>query len=164
MQLKLNTGEPGLYALFKPHKAELLRRLHAVTDGSGQGAKGSRELWMWLNDNAERLGIKKMSRSSVIFALQDLVIKGLLNWKDTTGKGGHQRRYYVTMDPFATELKIRKLITEKLDRIFALQWWVAQGDQEDRGRIHPHPQGRRRGQKLRGQYCRGRVLYRYPQL
>lgn len=123
--MQLDTQKPGMCALFKPYKAALLKRLYEVTrTGDHKEAQGSGQLWNWLLENADKLGVKKVSRASVIFALNDLVDRGFLKWKDATGKGGHHRLYSVAMTPYEFEDHVIKTIVDKLTSIFdEADWW-----------------------------------------
>ena len=115
--MKLNTDEPGLYALFKPHEAEILKQLWKVAR-SHKNAKGSAYIYQWLVANAHKIGITYKSRATVINFLNRLVDEGVLGWKDATGKGGHHRLYYVKRNRANFENYARKTIAAKLDEIF----------------------------------------------
>lgn len=122
--IRLDTSKSGLHALLKPYKAALLQRLFEVTQyDTHEDAKGSGALWNWLNANAERLGFKKMSRVSVIFALNDMVDLGWLKWADRTGKGGHHRIYSVAKSPEEFEIHVADVILQKVAAIFKVDWW-----------------------------------------
>lgn len=115
--MKLNTDEPGLYALYKPYEAEILKHLWEVAK-SHRNAKGSAYIYQWLIANAPKIGIQYKSRASVIFFLNRLVDHGVLGWLDATGKGGHHRLYYVKRNPANFEKYVRKTVATKLDEIF----------------------------------------------
>lgn len=122
--MRLDTSKPGLHALFKPYKAALLQRLFEVTKhDTHDNAQPSGRLWEWLNENAEKLGVKKMSRAAVIFALNDMVDQGILKWDDRTGKGGHHKIYSVAMTPEDFEGVVNAKILRKLASIFKPDWW-----------------------------------------
>jgi len=122
--MRLDTQKPGLHALLFPYKAALLQRLFEVTQAhTHREAQGSGRLWTWLNENAERLGFKKMSRASVIFALNDMVDMGWLKWEDRTGKGGHHRIYSVAMEPEEFAAFVTDKVIGKVATIFEGDWW-----------------------------------------
>ncbi len=122
--MKLDTQKLGLCALFKPYKAALIKHLYETTEFmSHEGAQGSGDLWNWLEENAERLGIDKMSRASVINGLNDLVDKGILKWRDATGKGGHHRLYSVFLSHEGFEHLVCTTFEDKLSSIFEGDWW-----------------------------------------
>ena len=126
--MKLDTQKPGLYALMRPYKAALLKRLYELTSTSSHEGRGSGFLWEWLNRNAEKIGIKKMSRASVINGLNDMVDRGFLKFKEVTGKGGYRRIYSVAMNPLEFERFVRKTISEKLFSIFEADWWKLEAE------------------------------------
>lgn len=121
--MKLDTEKPGLCALFKPYKAALIKHLYFVTFPNRSHGRGSGKLWEWLEENAERLGVEKRSRASVINALNDLVDEGFLKWKDATGKGGHHRLYSVKLSPGDFEQYVTHIILDKMTSIFKGDWW-----------------------------------------
>lgn len=122
--MKLDTQKPGLCALFLPYKAAILKHLYETTEFmSHEGAQGSGELFDWLNQNAKRLGIRKMSRASVINGLNDLVDQGILKWLDATGKGGHHRLYSVFLSYEGFEHLICTTFSDKMNSIFEGAWW-----------------------------------------
>ncbi len=122
--MKLDIAKPGLHALLRPYICALLQRLYEVTNSFNHtNAQGSGKLWTWLNENAERLGFKKMSRASVIFALNDMVDMGILKWADRTGKGGHHRIYSVAMTPAEFEVHVTNMVVGKVAAIFEPDWW-----------------------------------------
>ena len=121
--MKLDTQKPGLYALFKPYKAALLKQLYFHTNHLRDDGKGSGYLWTWLEENAEKLGGEKRSRASEINALNDLVDKGILKYKTATGKGGHHRLYSVKLSPGDFEQYVTHIILDKMTSIFKGDWW-----------------------------------------
>jgi hypothetical protein len=108
----MDTGKVGLEMFFIPYQVEALRTLWSHAP---EGAN-SRTVWLAVNENLE----DSISRASIINSLNAMVDEGILRFTEVTGKGGHQRVYY--LDFSETELKehlvriiIDKLLVEQKD-------------------------------------------------
>ena len=87
--MKLDTGKEGLAAVYREYELTVLEYLFSVDEGAGSG-----RVWKWVNEESDwAMAGNTISRASVIFFLNRLVDEGLLDWRDTTGKGGHHRLY-----------------------------------------------------------------------
>jgi len=91
--VKIDLVKTGLKSCFKPYKVLMLE--HAWGALTEEEPEGSGKLWMKVNEMLPDGETK--SRASIIFAANDFVDKGIWNFTDATGKGGHHRLYYPLM-------------------------------------------------------------------
>ena len=99
-----------LHAIFKPYQVHALNVLWAHPEGINSGAT-----WRAVN---KMLAPDTISRASIIFFLNDLVDRDILNFEEKTGKGGHHRVYSPAMLWSEFEELIIWRFTEKLVRMF----------------------------------------------
>lgn len=122
--MKLDTEKPGLSALFIPYIATLILRLYQVTSPSSLlRGQTTGELHTWLNENADLIGIDKMSRASVINALKALAQREIVSYEEETCKGGCRRIYSIAMTPAEFEIHVTDTIVGKVSSIFEADWW-----------------------------------------
>lgn len=117
--MKLDTSQPGLQALYRPHEAEILKHLWEVAKTKGT-AKNTRYAYLWQVANLPKLGLNYKSRATVINFMNQLVDEGVLNFREDTGKGGYHRLYWIRRTPANFEKYVRKTIAAKLDEIFGV--------------------------------------------
>jgi len=90
--MKMNTSNEGLNAFLKEYQELALRYLWRL---DGEGAS-SRDVWVQVNEDLK--GQRTISRASIINFLNPMVDEGVLNYTETTGKGGHRRIYSAKLD------------------------------------------------------------------
>jgi len=83
------TQDPGLGLVLKDYQEAAMHILWKTGEGS------SRDVWEAVNKNL--LGIRTISRASIINFLNAMVDEGFLSYTETTGKGGHRRIYTVAV-------------------------------------------------------------------
>jgi len=81
----------------------------------GDGAS-SRDVWIQVNKDLE--GKKTISRASIINFLNSMVDEGVLDYSETTGKGGHRRIYSAKYNESEFKEYIAKVVLENLLRDF----------------------------------------------
>jgi len=108
MPLQLDTGKENLDMFFKDYQVESLRYLWRVQP---EGAN-SRSVWVNVNESLQG----SISRASVINYLNHMVDEALLTYTEITGKGGHQRVYYMKYDETEFKQHIAGRIISKLLR------------------------------------------------
>ena len=84
MDLTLDLSETGLEMFFRPYQIEALELLWNTEE-----TLSSRKVWEQVNEKLEGT----ISRASIINFLNASVENGLLNYVETTGKGGYRRLY-----------------------------------------------------------------------
>ena len=117
--MKLDTNQEGLYALYSPHEAEILKHLWDTALSVGD-AKNSRYVHNWQLEALPDIGLKSKSRATIINFLNELVNDGVLDYKERTGKGGYHRMYWIRLKRDDFEGHVRKTIADKLDEIFGV--------------------------------------------
>ncbi len=109
---KFDPSKQGLRKTLKEYEEAGLRY---VWSQSEKGA-GSGKTWEAVN---KTLGPEKsVSRASVIFFLNRMVEQGVLDYRTSTGKGGHRRIYYPVMDERGYKKHLLKTVVESLLRDF----------------------------------------------
>jgi predicted transcriptional regulator len=107
-----DTSEKGLLTLFKPYQAALLEHIWELNNPERTGVM-SGQAYEFLKDHPD-----SKSRAAVIFFLNDMVEKGVVEYEERTGKGGHHRVYYPKMDRAQFAQYMIKTITDKLKEVF----------------------------------------------
>ena len=110
--MKFDTKQKGLETLFKPYQALLLEWIWKLNEKEKTGVN-SGQAHAYLQET-----IEKKSRASVIFFLNDLVEERILTYEERTGKGGHHRVYYPTMNREEFSAYVVNSINEKLLQVF----------------------------------------------
>jgi len=87
MPLQFDAGKTSLAMFFKGWQVEALRYFWSIQTG------GANSRSVWTNVNERLKG--SISRTSIINFLNEVVDEGLLNYTETTGKGGHHRVYRI---------------------------------------------------------------------
>jgi len=99
-QWQYDTEKEGLATVFFDYEIEALRFLW-----SKRGEYlSSRQVWQHLNEKL------KISRASIINSLNRMARAGILDYKETTGKGGHRGLYAASN----SEIELKKRIAEEL--------------------------------------------------
>ncbi len=112
VSFKFDPSKQGLRKTLKEYEEIGLRY---VWSQSEKGA-GSGKTWEAVN---KTLGPEKsVSRASVIFFLNRMVEQGVLDYRTSTGKGGHRRIYYPVMDERGYKKHLLKTVVESLLRDF----------------------------------------------
>lgn len=104
MPLSMDLSAKGLEMFFKPWQVDAIKYLITIRPNGAN----SREVYFHVSNNME------ISRASIINFLNLLVDDGVLEYTETTGKGGHHRIYSI---PFSeTEFKeyLAKQLLQKL--------------------------------------------------
>lgn len=99
MDLTIDLSKTGLSMLFKPYEELIIRRLWELRSipsetypVSKEWIMSSREAWEYANENLP--AGESISRASVINFLNAMVEERVLDYEETTGKGGHRALYY----------------------------------------------------------------------
>ena len=108
MPLQLDTREKDLAMFFKDWQIESLRYLWSIHP---EGAN-SRAVYQNVNKTLE----DSISRASVINYLNAMVDDGMLDYTETTGKGGHHRVYTIAYTETEFKRRIAELVIIKLLR------------------------------------------------
>jgi len=111
MTLTFDPAGKGLEKVLKDYQLEALKIVWA----SGEEGINSRQTYLKTN---ELLSGKTISRASIINFLNAMVDEGVLNYRETTGKGGYRRIYSPKMDEKAFKKYIAKTVIESLLRDF----------------------------------------------
>jgi len=83
--MKLDTRGQGLGSIFRPYQ---IKAIHILLGKDIELNSG--EVWKKILET----GIE-ISRASVIFFLNDLVVEGLVTFREETGKGGYHKIYKI---------------------------------------------------------------------
>jgi len=112
MPLKIDTSEEGLRMILKDYQELALRYLWRL---GGEGAS-SRDVWVQVNEDLK--GEQTISRASIINFLNAMVDEGVLNYTETTGKGGHRRIYSMKYDEAGFKQYVARQVIGTLLRDF----------------------------------------------
>jgi len=108
MPLKIDTSEEGLRMIIKDYQEAALRYLWRL---GGEGAS-SHDVWEQVNEDLKGEGT--ISRASIINFLNAMVDDGVLNYTETTGKGGHRRIYSMRYDEAGFKQYVARQVIGKL--------------------------------------------------
>ena len=112
MTLTIDTAGEGLAMVLKDYQEEALKYLWRL---NGDGAS-SRDVWVQVNKDLE--GKRTISRASIINFLNSMVDEGVLNYIETTGKGGHRRIYSAKYDEAEFKQFVAETVLKNLMRDF----------------------------------------------
>jgi len=90
--MKYDLTETGLNTVFKQYQLEAMRLLW-----ENHESFSTREVWNHVNEKLEPC-MKTISRASIINFLDAMENEKVLEYTETTGKGGHRRLYYSNID------------------------------------------------------------------
>ena len=108
MDLTLDLSETGLDMFFKPYQIASLELLW-----TSEETLSSRQIWEQVNEMLPGT----ISRASIINFLNASVETGLLNYVETTGKGGYRRLYSSKMDKIGTSSYLSETVKERLQTL-----------------------------------------------
>jgi hypothetical protein len=112
LPITVDTAGEGLAMVLKDYQEVALRYLWRL-DGGGAS---SRDVWVQVNEDLT--GKRTISRASIINFLNSMVDEGVLNYTETTGKGGHRRIYSAKYDEAGFKEYIAKVVLGNLLRDF----------------------------------------------
>lgn len=112
MTLTIDTSNTGLAMVLKDYQEVALQYLWRL---DGEGAS-SRDVWMQVNEDLK--GQRTISRASIINFLNSMVDEGVLNYTETTGKGGHRRIYSAKYNEAGFKEYIARVVVRNLLRDF----------------------------------------------
>jgi len=108
MDLNVDLSETGLGMFFKPYQIASLELLW-----NSEETLSSRQVWEQVNEMLPGT----ISRASIINFLNASVETGLLNFVETTGKGGYRRLYASKMTKPDTSTFLTKVVQERLNTL-----------------------------------------------
>jgi hypothetical protein len=108
MDLTLDLTLTGLDMFFKPYQIASLELLWKSKENLS-----SRQVWEKVNETLPGT----ISRASIINFLNASVETGLLNYMETTGKGGYRRLYSSKLDKLETSRFLSENVKEKLQTL-----------------------------------------------
>jgi len=106
-----NPAESGLRKTLKEYEAVALRYIWTIDDEGAVSAATTAVV-------NEKLAPATISRASIIFFLNRLVVQGVLGFWDGTGKGGHHKIYFPLMDEKGYKKHLLKTIIDSMMRDF----------------------------------------------
>lgn len=112
MTLTFNPAGEGLGKVLRDYQIEAMRIVWAREE---EGVS-SREVWQQANEALK--GIRTISRASIINFLNAMVDEGVLNYIETTGKGGNRRIYSPKLDETGFKKHIASEVITSLIRDF----------------------------------------------
>jgi Fe2+ or Zn2+ uptake regulation protein len=105
MDISLDLSETGLEMFFKPYQIISLDILW-----NSEETLSSRQVWEQANKQLPRT----ISRASIINFLNASVENGLLDYVETTGKGGYRRLYSSKLNRPETSAFLSEIVQERL--------------------------------------------------
>ncbi len=106
MPLSVDTGKTDMEMFFKPYQVEALR----VLRNRGEEGANSRTVWNTVNKTLP----SPISRASIINSLNMMVDENILQFKEVTGKGGHQRVYRLDLSDSELKEYLARIVIDKL--------------------------------------------------
>jgi Fe2+ or Zn2+ uptake regulation protein len=108
MNLNLDLQETGLAMFFKPYQITSLNILWKSDE-----PQSSRQVWERVNEELS----ESISRASIINFLNASVDNGLLDYTETTGKGGYRRLYSSKLNKPDASVYLTGIVSEKLQTL-----------------------------------------------
>ena len=105
MDLILDLSESGLKMFFKPYQISCLELLW-----NSKKPLGSRDIWEGVNQMLP----STISRASIINFLDASVENGILDYTETTGKGGYRRLYIAAFSKEETSEYLSWIVKNRL--------------------------------------------------
>jgi len=102
--IKMDLKKQDLLMFFKPWQLICMNTLWSSDEGLS-----SRDVWKPQEN--------EISRASVINFLEEMVLNGVLEKHEITGKGGHRGIYKPVFDEQGTRQYLKKIFTERLDQL-----------------------------------------------
>jgi len=112
LPVTVDLSKEGLDMVFKDYQVLMLQHMWEMKRKSPHLTQNSGDLWRMVNARLPEGGSK--SRASVIFSANDFVDLGVWSFEDRTGKGGHHRAYYASIDEEMLWDRLANTIMEKL--------------------------------------------------
>ena len=112
-KISIDTEGNGLESILKPYQAEAMKLLWEGGDYS------SRDVWQKVNERMTTM----ISRASVINFLNAMVEDGVLDYVETTGKGGYRRIYTASKTEQKFWVWLIQVVNEKLKEASGLHNW-----------------------------------------
>ncbi len=109
MDLSIDLSETGLAMFFKPYQIASLESLW-----ESKKPLSTFQVWEQVN---EKLLPRTISRASIINFLNASVEHGLLNYVETTGKGGYRRLYSPKLPKPETITYLKEKVLERLQTL-----------------------------------------------
>ena len=101
-----DSKKQGLATVFFDYEIEAL---HLLWSRSGEYLS-SRQVWQQIN------GKLKISRASIINSLNRMARAGIIDYRETTGKGGHRGLYAATRSEAELKRRIAEELTENIKK------------------------------------------------
>jgi predicted transcriptional regulator len=108
MNLSLDLQESGVAMFFKPYQITSLNILWKSDE-----PQSSRQVWERANEELS----ESISRASIINFLNASVDNGLLDYTETTGKGGYRRLYSSKLTKPEASVYLTGVVSEKLQTL-----------------------------------------------
>jgi len=108
MNLSLDLTETGLEMFFRPYQIEALEILWNTEE-----TLSSRTVWEQVNEKLDGT----ISRASIINFLNASVENGLLDFVETTGKGGYRRLYTPKLSKVEASKYLAKVVIDQLQTL-----------------------------------------------
>jgi predicted transcriptional regulator len=108
MDLVMDLTKTGLDMFFKPYQVIALNTLWRNSE-----PLSSREVWEKVNEAM----VESISRASIINFLNASVDIGLLDFNETTGKGGYRRLYSSKLSKPETTVYLSEKVKERLQTL-----------------------------------------------
>lgn len=112
MTLAFDPAGEGLAKVLRDYQIEALK----LVWNNGEEGVNSREAWQ--HANKELVGIRTISRASIINFLEAMVDEGVLNYKEETCQGGYRRIYSPKLDESGFKKHIAKTVVQSLMKDF----------------------------------------------
>jgi len=112
---KFDTSKPGLQKVLKPYQEVALSYLWEI----GDNGVGSTKVWKTVQEKLPHG--TTISRTSIIFFLQNLTRQGILREKRVTGKGGYKAIYSPLMDKTGYVKYLLKTMVQSLIEDFPVE-------------------------------------------
>lgn len=100
-----DTGMDDLRTILKDYQESALRCIWSLDDGESASSRN-----VWIYANKDLMGIRTISRASIINFLNEMVDEGALDYKEESGKGGYRRIYSANYD----EAGFKEYLAEKI--------------------------------------------------
>jgi len=112
MTLAFDPAGEGLAKVLRDYQIEALK----LVWNNGEEGVNSREAWQ--HANKELVGIRTISRASIINFLDAMVEEGVINYKEETCKGGYRRIYSPKLDESGFKKHIARTVVQSLMKDF----------------------------------------------
>jgi len=111
IMVTFDTTQKGLEIVLKDYQVEAMKYIWSLEEGEGASSRD-----VWINCNVALVGVKTISRASIINFCNAMVDDKILGYHEITGKGGHRRIYKKIYDEEGTKRFLALLIINKLSQ------------------------------------------------